>query len=313
MNRKIAIIFISFLFSFSAAAGPLLLMDSLSARDFALAQADMLTRNDLDALSVNPAGLSDLDRFSAGIFYLPWYDNMDFFSVTAAYPLIFKITHYGTLGLGYSSFSTDPFPNYDSDANALTYISTSDSMLNLAYGISLLRKWSLGFNAKYYYTRLWDYEVRGITADLGSVLVLNFPHLGSKRKVNNLGLGVIVQNFGFKQTLIEEEVELPFKVKAGLNYGIYSMDNFNLILLAGVTRRKDYDPELSSGVEMELFNLFVLRGGYQVLGNTDISLSAGAGLKTNIQNQNIIIDYAFIPLRNLGVQHAFSLKAKFGK
>ena len=97
MNKILfAIIFVLILL-IELSAGPLLVMDSFSAKSFGLGHSDAALRGDIDTFLVNPAGIASLPRIWISGMYLPWYEEISSFSFTFGIPIFLNKKSYGAL------------------------------------------------------------------------------------------------------------------------------------------------------------------------------------------------------------------------
>jgi len=316
MKELFIIIFLILLIGITQ-AGPLLLVDSFNARSYSIAQADVSTTADIDSILVNPAGLAGLKSVSASIFYLPWFEDMNIFSLSAGYPLLIKGQFYGTAGLSFASFSVPPFPNYASEEEGGERLpqdlDANDIMVNLGYGYPLLKNIDIGINMKYVKTKLgYTESTSGALAfDIGLLSKMTVPCISSKNPDNNLSMGLALQNLGVPQKYISKPSSLDYKIRVGAGYLFYTQEKADSSFLLEFNKTMNQDIKVSSAIEMGLINMFKIRIGYKAAGNSAIGFTAGGGIHYYLSGYYIYFDYSIIPLGDLGTHHAFSLKVKF--
>jgi len=295
----------------NATTGPLLLFNAYNARSYGLSESGVTFKGDLNAITINPACLSSLDNTTITVFYLPWYENMTLFSMGLGFPLHIRDKLYGSVSLNLSSFSTGPFPNYDEFGNELPNLESNDLLITMAYGYPLPMQFDVGINFKYFNTKLGDKKSKSVAIDIGILKCFNVPGIRFKDIDHNLDIGVSVQNIGFSQEYIKEKSPLPFKIRAGANYLFYAHNKINTSLITELIQARGYQTKLCVGTEIFLLNYYNLRIGYKLIGDVLHKYSYGIGIYENRKGYNLIIDYSYIPLIEVGAQHAFSVKLEF--
>ncbi len=305
MKKIFLSIFIFIMLSYGVTAGPISLLDSFSARSFGLAQADVAYKGDLDSILVNPAGLIYLRDISVGAFYLPWFEDMQFFSIAASYPIFSGEEFYGTLGLNVSTFSVDPFVNYDAQGTKLANdVEVGDMLINLAYGFPLIDNLDIGFNVKYLDSKIGYKEVSGdFDFDFGIMLSSEMDVIFGKNKNRNFILGFALQNINSS----------PPKTRVGISYLFLNQNIMDSTLLLELNSTEDQNIKLSSGIEIGIMQLFKIRAGYKLSADSAIGFTAGGGINYNISGYGLALDYSMIPLQDFGVQHAISFKVIIGE
>jgi len=113
-----------------------------------------------------------------------------------------------------------------------------------------------------------------------------------------------VSNLGSTTPLLNESIELPSGVRAGVAYENTLGNDLAYTLASDVIKVfDDNGTRIHLGGEIAYNSSFALRGGYQI-GYEAKGLSAGFGVRLGI----IQFDYAFVPfLDELGNTHTFAL------
>ena len=113
MKRLIVILFVLCIVPGILTAGPLLLLDSYSPKSFGLSGSVVAKSGDIDLMMENSSSIGRLKQNSASMFYLSWFEDMNFFSFSYGMPLFIKNNLFGSVGIQLLFFSTKPFPNYE--------------------------------------------------------------------------------------------------------------------------------------------------------------------------------------------------------
>ncbi|MBU1077753.1 MAG: PorV/PorQ family protein [Spirochaetes bacterium] len=292
----------------SAFTRPLLLMDSFSARNFSLAQSDITMKGDLDSISVNPAGLAQVKGLTAGLYYLSWFEEMRCYSITAGTPIHIKKRSYGTLALNISAFSVKPFPNYDENGDQLADLNVHDNLITIGYGLTIFKDLEMGLSFKYFQTELDKDHSDDFAFDVGLLDHFRLPLIGSIDPSGNFSIGISLQNFSFLRKYSEGNNALPQKIRAGICYLFYNKERMDIAIMLSVNHTKDLKTGLDSGLELSFWDLLKTRLGYKIVTDSSIFFTCGAGLLYTTEKYEFILDYALIPLKDLGTHHAFSFK-----
>jgi len=111
-------------------------------------------------------------------------------------------------------------------------------------------------------------------------------------------LGMSIRNFSSNIKREEIDEQLPLLFTMGMSVDILDFIapsrsiNHSLLLSADFAHPNNYTERLNVGVDLSIFNMFSIRGGFQ--NNQDLaSWSAGLGLKKNIGKKIMAIDYSY--------------------
>lgn len=292
---------------------PALLMDSYGARAISLGDAYSGLADDINAISVNPAGLNTLDSFQAGLMYMPYPLDMNFGSAVIGTRLPAGL--YG----GYLAFSMDLFilPDFDqydeSGSSVEGKLSAGDTVFNLAYANNPLRILGLrenlnfGINFKYIHTRLVDISRNALAFDLGLLYRMSISSLGRKKLLDNLGLGVSVQNLGSSLKFVSEETLLPRNIRAGASYKFLGEKEHEVLTALELNLPNDSSVVFNCGLEYSFRQRVFVRLGYKFTEERVDNLSLGLGGRYTVSRLNIGFDYSFIPSEDIGARHVISL------
>lgn len=276
----------------------------VGARATALGQAFTSVPNDVQGLAYNPALLATLAASQLSLQHLSYVEDVTQESVA-----------YGHAGRQ-EAISWGVFANYLRVAKITRTVATNQttgdgfteagdfSTYDMALGGSAAAPVSedivVGGSVKLLRESLADASSNGGALDLGVVYQAN--------EVRAWNLGASLLNIGFASKFADESVKLPWTFRAG-----FSGQPFAQWLLTGdYVKRKDTKGEFDVGVEVTPRRFFSLRMGYRYqMNKTDLGglsdFSAGFGYR----RQMMSLDYAFIPLGDLGITHRVSLNFRF--
>jgi hypothetical protein len=183
---------------------------------------------------------------------------------------------------------------YTQDEPADEFKAQSDFYLLFAGAKKIYEVLSFGAALKFLQSKLAkDYSANSIALDAGIIYSLG-----------NIKLGASLQNLGSGLKYYKENNPLPILIRVGiageLRQELFVVAEIKNIPKEGITA--------GFGIEYLLFDILYLRGGYK-LGFDAKNISFGFG----IDYKNIVIDYAYSPIKDLQSQHRVSLSFKLLK
>lgn len=304
--------------SFTAEAGsgiPILMLDSYGARQVALGDTFTGIADDINSISVNPAGLSSLQAFEISSMYMKYLEDLSFGYLALGMPLP---SNAGYVGASLSLFSVPDFDGYDLAGNKSADSSSSGDMgFSVAYAnnpfklLNIDANLNLGFSVKYIQSKLAGSSISALGFDIGGLYRLNIPNLGSKEAKENLGIGVSIQNLGSSIKYKAEETLLPQNLRFGLGYRGFNSENHSVLVGFDVNMPNDSDSIMSAGLEYTFMQIISARAGYKFSGTDIGGLSFGIGAGYNLSGKRISLDYALVPVEEFNTVHTFSLGIRF--
>lgn len=277
----------------------------VGARAMGMGGAYAAVAENASALYWNPAGLVQINRMSATFMQASYLEDMNYQYAAYAH----RLNTYSVIAG--SILMTDLGKIKKTDVNG-TYngetFTPRDQVFALSYsrGIQELSDRdldiSMGVTAKYYSTKIVE-QAAGVAFDMG-VMGYYFANIPYR-------LGFVMQNLGTGPKFDQERSPLPLTFKLGGS--VYPFPA--LLLSADVAIPRGNSPYGLLGAEynMEPYEKarLSLRGGVNTRqlkisgGTSGISIGAGLGL------QFFNIDYAYVPMGELGSTHRFSLSFDF--
>ncbi|MBU1078239.1 MAG: PorV/PorQ family protein [Spirochaetes bacterium] len=290
---------------------PLLLMDSFGARTMALGETFTGIADDINTLSVNPAGLNTLDSIEASSSYMTYHVDSFYGFIAGGMPLPGDA---GYIALGAATFSTKDFDWFDSTGTKQdASLSAGDIGIILGYGFSPFKLFGmgdvfhLGVGIKYVQSKLAEDSQSVFCFDIGGLVKMNFVSLGDGENKDNLGIGVSVQNIGSGVTYGSEETPLPQNIRLGIGYGFYKSTSHSVLFGFDINMPSDSSQIMGAGLEYSFMQMVFLRGGYKISDIDGDGPSFGGGVKYKM----LKIDYAMILVDGFDSLHNVSLGVKF--
>lgn len=264
-----------------------------SARECAMATVGVASALGPQAMYYNSALSSTLSDFAINVNYANLFLDTDIQSLFLVRPfggfnLGFGIVNYNAGKLEYRpNFPTDePYGTFTpSDFNFFFNFSTQSLSQKPLTGI--------GVSARWYYQKISEYSASGIGVDAGFTVNV----------LNNLKLGLAINNFGTAMKFQRRSFSLPTKLAGGISYQVrfqhLTIENaFDVDYLIN-----DRKVNFNDGIEFGFDQRYFLRAGYRASDNLN-DYNVGFGLLV----KNIRIEYALSPNKlDLASNHHFSI------
>jgi hypothetical protein len=275
------------------------------ARAAALGQAFTSVPNDVQGLVYNPACLATMAASQISFEHLSYVADVTEEGFVAGHAGRDQAmswgfqTNYLHVGEIDRTVATN-LPTGDGFTEAGTFSTYDMSMGASLAGPFLMEGLSIGTTLKFLRESLADASSNGAALDAGVI------YQGNVERSWNIGASLL--NAGFASKFAEAAVKLPTTLRVGASGQPFAQWLFS----ADFVKRTDTAGEADIGAEVTPKKLFSMRVGYRyAFNNPDLgglsNFSAGMGLRFS----SMSLDYAFIPLGDLGLTHRISLNYRF--
>jgi len=269
-----------------------------------MAEATVARVGESQSVFSNPAGLAHTVSREVSVLHTTHLDDMTAQSLSYTSP-----TPKGGWGAAVSYMSIGGIAHTEFDPSATGTGSTryvesgevdaGDQMLSLSWGQRLTYNMAWGASVKVAQEVLDDESAVCVLGDAGVVY----------RVDHQWRVGGLIRNVGTPVKFISESSPSPTEVRAAVycksrNWFQWELDGY---------LRPSSDPGGSFGVEMSWRKNAFLRAGY-VYRSEDPDLGAATGVTAGVGFRLGLLgmDYAFIPLGDLGISHRISMGWRFG-
>ncbi|HBA60016.1 MAG TPA: hypothetical protein DCZ92_04195 [Elusimicrobia bacterium] len=274
----------------------------VGARASGMGGAYSAISEDASGIYWNPAGLVQIPKLSAIFMRAQYVDDINYQYAAYAHRLSYDSV------IGISALMTDigSIPRTDISGNNTGSFTPQDQVFTLSYSKAILEfsdkdiDVSIGVSGKYIKSTIYD-TASAYAADLG-VMTYNFGDIPYR-------LAVTATNMGGGLKFDEESNPLPLTFKLG---GAASPFR-NMLVAADVVMPKGNKPNFVLGGELALtpneLTRFCVRAGIdlQQMHDQINGLSMGLGATLHF----FTLDYAFVPMGELGTTHRISLTFDF--
>lgn len=279
-------------------SGAQFLKIGVGGRTMGMGGAYVAVSDDVNAMYVNPAGMSQIEKKQIQAQHIEWFEGINYESLAGAYPLNDKVC----LGAAISYQNIDGIEGRSGDTDAVDrYYGADDQAFIIGMSQVVNDKLSLGANLKYVRLTIDSKEATAFAGDIGALYIMN----------DKLHFGASLQNFGEKVKFVSESDPLPLNFKWGLSY---KMCNDKLLVAFDTNHPNDNYMNSVLGLEYMLkfkdnFSMPV-RMGYKTLNDFDTIDSFSFGLGLGFKD-DLALDIAWIPYGDLGNTYRMSLLLKF--
>ncbi len=271
----------------------------VGAKAIGMGEAATAIADDANAIYYNVAGLAKLEKKSAEYMFSKYVEETSYHWIGYAMPISEK---FGAFGLGIQYFSAGSIDETDIRASKVGTFNPSDMAINLAYAHHIFsNEHSLGINMKIINSKIKE-SATTVAFDLGMEC--------HKMLDGRLLLGAAVQNLGGKLKYETEDTKLPIMIKLGTGYKIKE----NWVASLDLVFPEDNQPTYAFGSDYKhkISDEMSISGrvGYnsrstKVDGFNGVTIGFGFGY------QICSLDYAWMPLGDLGSTHRISVGVKF--
>ncbi|MBN2070335.1 MAG: PorV/PorQ family protein [Candidatus Krumholzibacteriota bacterium] len=186
---------------------------------------------------------------------------------------------------------------YDSYGIETSKLQSYNYVAQAGVGFTPVDQFTVGMNLKYFREKLDSWAEGGICFDLGALFTI---------ESKNIALGFVLQNIGpdLESETMKEPLPMTIRFGASHNREIIK-DKFGYGAVFDLVNPRFEDPYLSAGIELQMYNILSVRGGYlsqeSKAGN---NLTMGCGIRVQ---ENLSIDYAWASFGDLDSIHKVSI------
>lgn len=304
------------------------LMIEPSARIAGMGNAGVALPQGLDAVYFNPAAIAEVDRYTVTIDHAAWLAGINYDYVAAALPA-------GKWGSAYAAITA--LNSGDIDVRTVSQplgtgekFSVSDVAIGLGYARQLTDRFSAGGQITFVQETIWNSSASTFTLDVGTHYQVteqglhigaSLSHLGTQTGYNGRDLRITYDNVpgqngdngALPGEIFTGDFPVPILFRFGVGMPFQLSQQTKLAVEMDAFHPSDNSESVSLGTEATFRNQLAVRAGYQnlFLQDSEVGLTAGAGVMGKHQTINYRLDYAWADQGRLGSSHRFSLAMAF--
>jgi hypothetical protein len=266
----------------------------VGARYLAMGGAGTALSDDANSIYWNAGGLAAAKReFSISDMELQQSTRLD----VAAFA---QPTKYGTFAVGGAYLSQSVIEGRDLNGRPTGSFTAADADLALAYG----RKMDLvdfGGTVKFVQSHIASAQATTFAIDFGA-----------RKQLGQIVLGAALRNLGPGLKFDNERNDLPMRLALG---AAYKFERGHALTVEMTNAPRAGGTDVGFGGEFQAMKNVFLRGGYTtqtaITGGSGFDAARGLTLGVGFRADRWTIDYAAVPMGELGSTHRFTLCAKF--
>jgi opacity protein-like surface antigen len=281
------------------------------ARSLSMGGAFVAIADDPSAMYWNPAGIAGLHGFHLIVDHTYWIADIQYNYMGATIDL----GSYGGLGVNVtaSNIGEMKVTTVDQQEGTGEVFGVTDLAFGLTYGLKLTDAFSIGFNPKFIYQKIWKMSANAFALDMGVKYLTPFKGITLGMSITNFGTKMRMQgnsalvlydpdpensgnNGRIPAELSTDEWELPLNFRVGIAYDI-PLDNLGKVTLAvDATHPSDNYESVDLGGEYVYDDFIFIRGGRKSLfqKSSEESFTLGFGVRQFLMgNLQFSVDYAY--------------------
>lgn len=282
--------------------------------------------NPLEAVVANPAGLtSGSGNGTAAMFSRTEYVadiGINYFGAAQSFGNNVLAISVSSWDFGTLQKTTESTP----ELTELTY-EAGNSVFALSYARQFTDRIAAGVTVKGVNEKIDDVNASGVAFDAGMTYVagesgLRFgvalKHFGPQMQYSGIGLtqfaALPTQEPGAKQNALNiesEAFELPSQLNVGVAYTRNIGSSADVTFMGNFASNSFSQDQYAGGLELGVMNLIYLRGGLQLVEDSDYTFykeyNLGAGLNLDLGSSRLTVDYAFLPVEFFDNVNMFSV------
>jgi len=290
----------------------------VSPRSASLGGANLCLSGDAFSTYTNPANLGEVEQFKIGASNTFWVAG-----INHAFASVVQPTKIGTLGLSVGTLTSGAMEvrtEFQPDGTG-QYFYASNLAIGLSYAKRLTEMFSFGFSVKYINETLAEFASNTAVVDLGFLYRTDFKDLSFAVMIQSFGpnstlKGEIEQDANFASNPVSlESYPAPTIFKLGVSMVPYKNEekNQSLTTFIQLNHPNDNAENIRLGLEYNYKSLLFFRLGYKINVDDQSYPTAGLGLRMRIGKNPLQFDYAFDPIRYLGMVHRIGLTFSLNK
>ncbi len=287
------------LYTKAGIAGFTFLKISPTARIAGMGNTFTSIADDINAIYINPAGITEAGNYAFNVSDTRWFVNSHF--ITTAYSML--LGGFSYIGVSFVALMPEKTMERSptlGDENGLTgrSISMYDYSIGLTYSAKVFEQLSIGIKLKYVNETIMQLSATNLVVDIGTLYYTDFQTIRIAMGLKNFGSDAQYPN----KILFHMPTVFSIGV-SGEVYGQAKESTLRITLSGEAGYEVDFDQRYQIGTEIWMMNMIALRGGYYFntgtkdpWGRFDYKgnqYSLGLGGKVGLGNSVITFDFSY--------------------
>ena len=276
----------------------LIVTEPVSAKAAGISEAGTALKGEVLSLHYNPAGLAALVGQELSVMYQKTVSEDNFESI-----LYGKKFEFGAIAVSVVYFDTGEIEMYNTAGTKIEKVGQRDMVASIGGGIDTpIANLAAGGSIKVISSEIFEEKATAVAVDLGA-------QYGAL--IENLNLGLVVQNLGGELKYVDEGEPLPLTVRVGASYA-YPVNDYRVIGYLDIPYLVEEEATLGLfGVEGIYKELIALRVGYRMNFNDSDDLDENIDIGMGVVYGRYSVDYAVGLTDDLSNPHHVSMSIKF--
>jgi hypothetical protein len=281
------------------------------ARALSMGGAFVAVADDPSAMYWNAAGIADINGTMLVVDHTQWLADIQYNYLAGA----IHLGDIGTLGISFTASNIGEMmvtTTESPEGNGESF-SVSNIAFSVGYALKLTDRFSIGFNPKFIYQKIWKMSASALAIDIGVkydtpfdgvILGMSISNYGPKMKMEGSSSTVLYDfdptatgdNGRIPASLNTEAWSLPLNFKIGIAYKAFSDETNKLTLAVDASHPNDNYESINLGGEYIFNDFLALRGGFKsmFLADSQEGMTLGVGVKQSVVgNLQFAFDYAY--------------------
>jgi len=268
----------------------------IGPRQIAMGGAGAAVGGDVYSVTYNPALLTSLRFQELAFSHAQWLEGIVYQDFLYVHPTPAGAFNARLQHLGYGEIT-----GYDAAGARQGELSASDTLMGISYARRLPAPGlSAGITFKFAREKLANVAAQAYLFDLGAAYVPDWGRLPSPPT-----FALAIRNLGPGVKFVQESHPVPAEMILGMSVPL-SHDALLLTMDAHLVRAND--PYVKFGGEYWVVDAMALRFGFEFPQDEGPGVRAGFGVRV----RSIDLNYAFLPMGDLGMTHHVGAGYRFG-
>lgn len=300
-----------------------------SARVAGMGNAGVSLLGGLDAAYYNPAAAATEERIGILFSHSVWLADISHEYVAAVFPVG---AWGGAIQATVTSLNSGDIAvrTVDQPLGTGQNYQVSDLAIGFGYARRITDRFSAGARVSYVQETIWNSTLRTATLDFGTIFAVSedglrigasLSHFGVRGRYDGRDLHITYDNTptvhgdngALPGEVFTDQFPVPVLFRVGLGMPVVLRNTGRLMFVADAFHPSDNTESVSMGTEFEYKDMAALRLGYQnlFLEDSEVGLTAGGGIRGDIQDHTYRLDYAWADHGRLGSTHRVTLAFNF--